>query len=214
MKHKGQTSGDVAGRRMLTEREIYLINNTEHRGKAAAMIILYSGLRRGELIPLEWDDIDFLEGTITVSKSVRLAGSPYVVDAIDKTDGARRIIPIPDELCAYLKTLPRDSVYVCSDDEGGMHTASSWRAMWKDYQAALHRANGENRDLPRKVLPAWIDAINTHALRHAYCVMQYLTGVDVPVVTHMTGCSDPGITKAIYAQLDKFFGQQADATEV
>ncbi len=35
----------------------------------AAMIMLYAGLRNGEVLALEWTDIDFSERTITVSKS-------------------------------------------------------------------------------------------------------------------------------------------------
>lgn len=45
-------------RRALTEEEQAWISETPHRMQTAAMIMMYAGLRRGELIPLTWDDID------------------------------------------------------------------------------------------------------------------------------------------------------------
>ncbi|MDR9825030.1 hypothetical protein RCJ22_05335, partial [Vibrio sp. FNV 38] len=45
-------------RRALTEEEQKWIIETEHRRQLPAMIMLFSGLRRGECLALEWSDID------------------------------------------------------------------------------------------------------------------------------------------------------------
>lgn len=58
------------GRRALTEEEQQWIIDTPHRAQTAAMIMMYARLRRGELIPLMWSDIDLDAGTIKISKSV------------------------------------------------------------------------------------------------------------------------------------------------
>lgn len=57
-------------RRALTEIEIKRIIEFKHRCQLPAMIMLFSGLRRGELIALQWLDIDLVNKTITVNKSV------------------------------------------------------------------------------------------------------------------------------------------------
>lgn len=56
-------------REALTEEQIRWIIETEHNAQTAAMIMLYAGLRRGELVALTWTDIDLKQGTIRVNKS-------------------------------------------------------------------------------------------------------------------------------------------------
>ena len=58
-------------RRSLTEAEIALITDNwrGHKYGPLAMIMLYGGLRRGEALALTWEDIDFKERVIKVSKS-------------------------------------------------------------------------------------------------------------------------------------------------
>ena len=55
-------------RRALTEEEVALITDNWRGARMglAAMIMLYAGLRIGEVLALEWTDIDFAEHTITV----------------------------------------------------------------------------------------------------------------------------------------------------
>ena len=55
-------------RRALTEEEVALITDNWRGARMglAAMTMLYAGLRIGEVLALEWTDIDFAEHTITV----------------------------------------------------------------------------------------------------------------------------------------------------
>ena len=57
-------------RRALTEEERELVNRTwqEHRMGHAAMIMMYCGLRRGELLVLTWEDIDLERKVLLVNK--------------------------------------------------------------------------------------------------------------------------------------------------
>lgn len=56
-------------RRALTKEERHRIVEFEHRGKPAMILMMLSGLRRGEATALQWSDINFMQSTITVSKS-------------------------------------------------------------------------------------------------------------------------------------------------
>lgn len=57
-------------RRALTAEEQRWIWDTPHRGQSVAIIMMLSGLRRGELAALTWDDVNLRDKTITVSKTV------------------------------------------------------------------------------------------------------------------------------------------------
>ena len=59
----------VNERRMLLPAERQWIEDTPHRAQLPAMLMMYSGLRKGEVTALTWADIDFDKHTISVNKS-------------------------------------------------------------------------------------------------------------------------------------------------
>lgn len=72
------------------------------RYKTAAMILLLTGMRRGELCRLEWSNIDFKEATITIERSVAMVAGIGVVDKEPKTESSKRVIAISDKLLSVL----------------------------------------------------------------------------------------------------------------
>ena len=82
-------------RRALTEEEQSWIINTLHRAQTAAMIMMFAGLRRGELVPLLWSDIDLDAGTISVTKSMSRKGNNWEMKQGAKT-------AMVSERCIYL----------------------------------------------------------------------------------------------------------------
>lgn len=124
-------------RRALTEQEQNCILQFEHRCKPAAMLMMFSGLRRGELIPLQWSDIDFTNGYISVNKSVVFNNNQPTVKQGGKSASAVRLVPIPQVLIEYLKEYKINSKIlsplVCVNASGTMHTKTSFRKMWDSY---------------------------------------------------------------------------------
>lgn len=127
----------VNKRRALTELEQEYIIQCEHRAQPAAMIMLFSGLRRGELIPLQWSDIDLQNGYINVNKSVEFKSNQPTVKQGGKSANAVRNIPIPkvliDYLIEYKASSRMISTLVCVNASGKMHTKTSFRKMWDSY---------------------------------------------------------------------------------
>ena len=63
----------------LTDDQQRWIRETPHRAQRAAMLMLYSGLRRGEATALTWADVDLNTGTISVTKSAEMInGKPHI----------------------------------------------------------------------------------------------------------------------------------------
>lgn len=72
------------------------------------LLCLYSGLRIGELIALQWSDIDFTKGILTVSKSCHDGKAGLIIDE-PKTATSRRVIPLPKQLLPILKGIKKKS---------------------------------------------------------------------------------------------------------
>ena len=127
-------------RRALTEEEQqWILAPSENRGHHAAMIMMFAGLRRGELIPLLWSDIDLDNGTINVNKSVEMIDGKSVVKRGAKTEAGERIVYIPKVLVNYLSGVDRqNNLLVCPSSKGTMLTDSGWKRMWDSYLAELN----------------------------------------------------------------------------
>lgn len=209
-------------RRALTQEERSWIEDTPHRAQTAAMIMMYAGLRRGELIPLLWSDIDLEAGTISVNKSVEMIDGHPSIKPGGKTESAVRTVFIPKKLINYLSKVKRDSLLVVHMENGAMFTANAWRSMWSTYIKDLNLKyadfgkiviNGKPMERPKSKckrggVPILIPQFTAHWLRHTFITMMYLSGVDVLTAAAQAGHSDPKITMEIYTHLDAEYKQR------
>ncbi len=175
-----------------------------HRLEALFVLALASGMRKGELMALKWQDINFLAGTLQVRRILthmpaRLNGKGGYIEAEPKTESSRRNIAIAPfaleklkehrvrQLEARLKAGPfwkdNDLVF-CSSVGGHLHTS---RDVFVQFKRLLKEA-----DLPD---------IRFHDLRHSAATM--LLGLDIhpKVVQEMLGHSQIGMTMDIYSHV-------------
>jgi len=202
------SSSPAGQRRALTSEEQQWIADTPHRAQRAAMIMMYAGLRRGELIPLTWHDVDLKNKTITVNKSSECINGNFEVKGSAKTKSGMRAVSIPQILVDYLVCEKHEGIYVCANsNNGGMHTGSSWKRMWDSYLCDLNIKYGAFANRPKskfdpKGIPFVIPHFTPHWLRHTFASILYMAGVDVLTAKEQLGHSDIKTTLQIYTHLD------------
>lgn len=197
-------------RQPLTDEQQLWVRETLHRAQTAAMIMMYAGLRRGELMALTWSDIDLENRTITVNKAVEFAGNMGKVVPTTKTESGMRTVYIPDILVEYLKNQPRKTFLVSCQVSGKLHSETSWKRMWESYMNTMNAKYGDFSSIigtapkkSQKKRPMIIPTFTPHQLRHTYITMLYLAGVDVMTAKEQAGHSDIQTTLNIYTHLDK-----------
>ncbi len=188
------------------------------------MIMMLSGLRRGELIPLTWADIDLEQRTIRVNKAIEMIGGHPKIKTTTKTESGMRTVNIPNLLADFLKDEQqkdrRDAaknhktaaLLVCPSVSGGMLSDTAWRRMWESYLVDLNFKYGNQMDKKGNVAKSkynsngivlTIPNITAHWLRHTFATMLYLSGVDVLTAKDQLGHADIKTTLDIYTHLDK-----------
>ena len=158
-------------------------------------IELATGLRRGELLGLKWDDVDFQNRIIHIKRQVaRING--IVQEAPLKTNHAYRAISISDAAVEVLKVQREKTSdrYVFPSPNGGPISPDSTRRM-------LHRV------LDRAGLPH----IRFHDLRHTFATLALQNGIDPKTLSGMLGHFSAGFTLDIYAHVTPQ-GQRAAAS--
>ena len=151
------------------------------------ILCLYTGLRIGELMALEWSDIDLQKGMIKISKSCHdtWKNSEYVkVIDTPKTQSSERIIPLPKQLIIYLKDWKKQATgnYVIS---GERRHGIPVRSYQKTFERVLSRL-----DIPHK---------GFHSLRHTFATRALECGMDVKTLSELLGHKNPMVTLKRYA---------------
>ena len=159
---------------------------------------LATGMRRGELLGLKWEDIDFDHGVIHIRRQVaRLNGA--VQEAPLKTKNSYRNISIGADAVELLKQKKEQdngkSVYVFPSPTGGPLAPDSVLHM-------LHRV------LERAGLPK----IRFHDLRHTFATLALQNGVDIKTVSGMLGHFSAGFTLDTYAHVTTAAQREAAET--
>ena len=189
----------------LTEEQQRWIRETPHAAQRAAMLLLYSGLRRSEATALTWADIDLDDATITVNKGYDFRAKKV---KITKTPAGVRVVSIPKVLVDYLRTQQDGCFYVLHNHKGQQMTEQGWKRLWESYMRDLNVKYGydgqQNKNRPGG-LPMRIDTFTPHQLRHTFCTLMYFAGVDVMTARDQMGHKDISVTLGIYTALDKKF---------
>lgn len=190
-------SAPKSKRRPITDELIDLIRKTPHKAQVAAMIMLYAGLRRGELLALTWNDIDFENKAITINKSIEFIKNVPKLKHSAKTEAGNRNVTMPTILFDFLKKQKKTSIYVLPGADGGIMTAAAWRTMWDAYVAEIC---GSKKGIDAQIMS---EPFTAHQLRHTYATMLYDAGVDVLTAKELLGHSDVKTTLDIYTHLSK-----------
>ena len=158
---------------------------------------LATGLRRGELLGLKWEDIDLERGDLRIKRQIaRINGE--VVEAPLKTKNAYRTLPLAEDTVSVLleqKKKVGDSPWVFPSPAGGPLSPDSVLHM-------LHRV------LKRAGLPS----LRFHDLRHTFATLALQNGVDVKTVSGMLGHFSAGFTLDTYAHVTTASQRQAAKT--
>ena len=159
-------------------------------------IELATGLRRGELLGLKWEDLDLEQGTLRVQRQVsRINGE--VVEARLKTKNSYRIISLGADAVKILKEQRKKcgSEYVFPSPTGGPISPDSVLQI-------LHRV------LKRAGLPK----VRFHDLRHTFATIALQNGVDIKTVSGMLGHYSAGFTLDTYAHVTTAAQREAAKT--
>lgn len=199
--------------RALTPGEISLIlkywNEPKNYGGLWVLLMLFCGLRRGEMMALDWSAVDLAARTLTIRQTAVINSNQIVIEQRAKTDAGIRILPIPDYLYAALVAVPVKKGFVCISPQGKPLTESVVSGGLKRFNSVVNRMErgeppvqrGRRTDKTPEPPPTF--HIRYHDLRHTYATLLFNAGVDVKTAAYLLGHSDINVTMKIYTHLSE-----------
>lgn len=162
---------------------------------------LGTGLRQGELLALEWSDINFDDNTVSVDKSIKLVylvgknkkRESHILKQTPKTKSSIRTIPVPSVIMESLKIYKdiqgknelHENKNIVFSDKTGNYLDS--RYLSKRYANILKNANISHKKF--------------HALRHTYATRLFEADIPIKTVQVLMGHSDIKTTMNIYTHV-------------
>ena len=155
------------------------------------ILIIYTGLRIGELMALTWNDIDFKNKTLSVNKSRakgKVDGKTVLYVKDPKSESGTRIIPLSDRALYALRSIKECSK---SDTDLIVTNTSSESNITRTINRMLFRAGCE------------VEKCGLHALRHTFGSLLLEKGVDLKTISYLLGHSDITVTANIYLHITR-----------
>lgn len=188
------------------------------------MIGLYAGLRREEILALQWDSV-FLDTDapyLTVRRAWHTESNRPVILTELKTPAAERNIPLPACLAECLKEAKAKSTseYVVANRDGDPLSYTQFKRLWQyivtrtvkervyyryeNGQRVAHTVKpvlGEKAAHNGKVVYSLDFDVTPHQLRHTYITNLIHSSVDPKTVQYLAGHESSKITMDIYAKV-------------
>ena len=165
------------------------VTDKDSRVKLGILFTLYTGLRIGELCGIRYSDIDFVNETILIQRTVERISNldssakskTKIIISEPKTNSGKRIIPLPHFLAQYLKEYPHESnTYLLTGTT--RHTEPhQFYLRYKTFMKNLGMAG-----------------YTFHALRHTFATRCIESGFDPKSLSEILGHSSVKTTLAIY----------------
>lgn len=177
----------------------HFINETQDsRFHVAYLLALTTGMRQGEILGLQWHNVDLAAGTISVQNTITIANKKIYLKE-PKTARSRRLITVPDSVITFLKKyklrMPTNELNVVIP--GIRNNLVYPQVLNNDFKKQIERL-----ELP---------VIRFHDLRHTHATILLLLGENPKVIQERLGHDSISTTLDTYSHVLPSMQQAAAA---
>ena len=192
-KPKRRSYDDEQTKILLENLERLSIEETKY--KVAIILTVFTGVRLGELMGLEWQDVDFKNGIISINRSSQYLSDMGVFTKTPKTESSIREIAIPEFIISLL-----EEYKLWYEDQ-----KSIYGELWTNSDRLFVQADGKpmhpssiSKWFVRYVSTIGLPVINFHGLRHTNASLLVAQNVDIAVVSARLGHAQISTTLDFY----------------
>ena len=167
---------------------------------AIAALALGSGMRRGEIVGLQWQDVDLEAGVLRVERAVEETKAGLRLKP-PKTRHGRRTLSLPGQAVEALRGHRKAQLETRLALGQGRQEPASW--VFGTVDGDPLSPDNLSRDWRRAVKARGLPPVSFHALRHSHASALIAGGLDVVSVSRRLGHGNPSITLTTYSHVFK-----------
>ena len=172
-----------------------LLPSEDTKYKVAIILTVFTGVRLGELMGLEWQDVDFKNGIISINRSSQYLADMGVFTKVPKTESSIREIAIPEFIISLLEE------YKLWYEE----QKSIYGELWMNSDRLFVQVDG--KPMHPSTISKWfvkyvgqigLPVINFHGLRHTNASLLVAQNIDIAVISARLGHAQISTTLDFY----------------
>ena len=176
-----------------------------HRLYALYLLALTTGMRRGELLGLKWENIDFKKNTIKVASSFVHTNEGDIMQESTK-GGKSRIIEVPEGVMKALKQHKKQQAEMLIALKRPADNKSDEKEEWKNLVFTTTKGTpilprNFERQLKSLIKKYKLPPLAPHGLRHTAATKMLEDGVGVKTVAYVLGHEDASVLLNIYTHV-------------
>lgn len=177
----------------------YAKNNSKKKTYTFLRLLSFTGLRQGEALALTWNDIDFTNNTLTVSKTLARGENRRLLVQTPKTKASYRTISVDDETLLVLKEWRRvqKELYFML----GYNTLAPNQLVFSNERNEFIQLSRPIKWLNNIINQTGLKRITVHGLRHTHASILFEAGATIKDVQDRLGHSDIQTTMNIYTHI-------------
>lgn len=190
------------------KRFLQLLQKEDAEKQAIFYTFLFCGLRRGELLGIEWSDLDFRAKTLTIQRSSLYTKEDGVFTDTTKTESSKRTIVMSDELVLVLLR------HKAAQEKLRKQVGEDWvesNRVFSEWNGAPMSPNRPYNMLRRLLEKNGLPAVSLHSLRHTNATLMIQSGTDIRTTSERLGHSKTSTTMDIYVHQIKSANEHAAA---
>lgn len=178
-----------------------ILKDAPMKYKVFFTLAIYTGCRRGELLGIEWMNVDFEKSAIVIDHTSNYTADKGIYSDATKTEKSERIVDLQPSVCELLKEYKKEQdIY-----------KKSLGSKWQEHDRLFTKWDGQpmhpntpyswlKRECERRSFPFY----GVHTFRHLFASIEIEAGIDPTTVAAMLGHSTPVTTMSTYSH---FFAQ-------
>lgn len=178
-----------------------LVKENNDKFTALFRTLAFSGARIGELLALEWHDIDFKGNTLSINKTITRGENNRLMVDVPKTHSSIRLISMDNKTMSLLKAWKSTQAknYLML----GYNTSSKEQLVFSNAKNQYINTGKVYKVYIKVVNKYELKKITIHGFRHTHCSLLFEAGASVKEVQDRLGHSDIQTTMNIYAHVSK-----------
>ena len=184
-----------------------LLAEEDIRKTAAILLLLYSGVRRGELCGLEWSDIDFKQQMIYINRASQYQRGNGIAEVPTKNESSERSIKLPALVFSVLAQYRE--WWMAERDKLGDAWVGNKERLFIQFDGKPINPDTINYWLERFREKHSLPHFTPHSCRHTFCSLQLAAGVDIRTLQARSGHAQASTLVNTYSHVIKTAAEAA-----
>ncbi len=182
------------------------LSREELKYQVMIKLLIYSGVRRGELCGLKWGDIDFDNKLVTIERAVLYTADKGLYEDTPKNESSKRVVKLADEIFSLLQE------YKMKYNADRVNAGDRW------IETGYIFTQWNGKPIHPDTITGWfgkfikahsLPKVSIHSLRHTNATLMIANGVDLRTVSKRLGHSNMSTTANIYTHAVKSADERA-----